>query len=264
MSSFTPHAFIEAGAFLSSCAPHLLATRDVSANLAIASAYTLADKPKDTNDKSVWFGVSSSPTINETKELVTLSVAGTWPCVLASSVSPSVIDTTSAMEALVKALDDHNVPTRRVSTVVGPRALADPFVKAWSAARDIQRKEKPLMHFYLTYVTPELLKPAIRESVSGLEVRLGVEADAAAAGPIIHKFTALGSHPLTEEAALASVKNEIAGGGLYVASLDGTLVGVTCAIRSSPGVRAISRVYTQENVRGKGIAEAMVRYTCQR
>lgn len=254
--------------FLDACASSLLATREVAANLALASTYALAaERPSQECEDNIWLSITAPDEPDVPKLVLTLSIVGKlFPAALASSLdphnlAPSVLE--EATTALASAVDAIGLPTARLTAVVGPRALADPFVDAWAALRGLKRNPKPLLHMYLSFVTSATLRAPIREPTN-MHVGLAQLQDLDEISRMCHAFAARGSHPMTEQMAASHAKSLIDGGQLYACTVDGELLGITAATRPTPGVRAISKVWTNEVARGKGIAEAMVREVCKR
>lgn len=254
--------------FLAACAASLLATRDVAANFALGSTYALLTEGHSQEcEDNTWVAVTGAGGQAESKLVFTLCVVGrSSPVVLASSVDPFQLSRGALEKAtttIAVALDATGLPNARLTSVVGPRALADPFVDAWARLRGLKRNPMPILHKYTSFVTPATLRPPVR-AATNMHVRIAQAQDLDATSRMYWKFTALSPHPITEEMAREQVKSLVASGRLYACELEGMLVGMAIVSRVTPGVHAIGRVWTNEDARRKGVAEVMVREMCKR
>lgn len=251
--------------FLDACGSSLLATRDAPANLPLASTFRLAsERPGQDSDDSTWISLTMTRK-DGSSALFAITAVGVYPCVLASSVDPAQLELAERVEAMGKLATELRtaglLPTR-VSALVGPRVLAEPFADAWAELNGIGRKEQPLLHMFLSFVTPDTLRPFTKE-ISGVVVGPAQESNVDELGRMFEAFTAGRSHPMSKEAARGYAATLVQSGQLVSGLVNGRLAGLTTATRPSPGVRAISTVWTDEFARGKGLAEAMVREACR-
>jgi hypothetical protein len=254
--TFTTQTYATAQEFLDACAPALEETRATNANLPISTSYVAAKSDTPSTTKEWWISVSSpSPSDPAKTALFTLTVLGTFPGGIASSVDPKSLTPEfikAAMQALVSAADAEELPVPRLSSVTAPRALAEPFSDAWASAHNLKPLEKPLVTFYHALATKDTLRPPVRpklDNVTTGKVRMD-ELDIA--GEMLVRF----SYELPRQWSLESAKKfaaaKIEEGALYAARVDGELKSIAALTRPTPGVKAIAQVFTDENTRGKG------------
>jgi hypothetical protein len=253
--------------FLDACASVLMATRTVSANLPLSSAFALRDGAIPPSPSDLWLAarMKSDDALNGEATIV-LTLVNVFPGVLASSTDPALLSPTivaDAMAEIVRTLDSEAVAVDRVYSVAGPAALSNAFAGAWEAAHGVQRRPDPLMHMYLSYVTRETLRPPTRAPPPGTEVgSLGLE-DLEVAAKMNQRFGETTPHRLDDAAALEQTRGLIGRGEMFGVRVAGALRAIAIAKISMPGVRSVGKVWTDEDVRGRGLAEVVVREACK-
>ncbi|KAH9917705.1 uncharacterized protein B0H18DRAFT_1033474 [Fomitopsis serialis] len=260
--NFTVQALRSASDFLVACAPALIATRSISANFALTTTYALAERPAELDVSAVtedlWFSARSAGDDDPSDH------AGR----LASSVDPRTLPTShidAAMRQLVQAAEDANVPGTRIFGVIGPKALCEPFASVWGSVYGL--RPKLVMDFALAHVTRSTLRRPIRSLAPNVKFDICSPADLDVAAAMCecatHPMDEPVPPPLDAAAARAHAKKLIDGRCLYGARVDGALRSLVSITRETPGVRAVSKAYTDPEVRGQGIAEALVRYALE-
>jgi hypothetical protein len=259
-------------------APALTRTRAAAANLALAGAAAvvkaLPAEPSPTHT-NLWIAVSPAPPAPTASEdqaapselLFLLSVVGPFPGVLSCSEDPLALDPSLLMDsahALVDAARGAGVTPQRLTAVVGPVKLLDSFMSAWGAAHGLVRAAKPLMHFYLAHVEPETLRPPTRPAPADVEVGLCTAADVDVAEVMCERFTALTAHPLDAVAARRHAQALVDSHSLFGACVGGELRCIVAVMRPTPGVKAVSKVWSDPEARGRGLAELVVRHAVAR
>jgi hypothetical protein len=268
--TFTAQTFSTAREFIDACAAPLLETRPTHANLALATSYDIAKEEASSTSsdtKHWWLAVSPTSHDSTPKLLFTLAVLKTYPGVLACSVDPKslsseVID--GAMQALVSAANAASLPPTRLSSINGPKALGDPFADNWAASHNLTRMQKPIMHIYHSFVSTGTLRPAVRPKVANVTLGKVTIEELDVAGDMLVKFTLGKPHEWDFAAARRVAEGIINSGGMFGVWVDGNLKGYVAVTRPTPGVKAISQVFTYEDARGKGLAELVVREACER
>jgi predicted GNAT family acetyltransferase len=268
--TFTPQAFSTAQAFLDACAPALLATRPAPANLAVASSYPIAAEEATSGPSPIkqwWLSVTSNADDASSSVLFAFVVLKTYPGVLACSADPKSLseDTLrAAMQAMVEAAKSAELPHTRLTSVIGPKVLSAPFASAWAASHNLTVKEKPLMHMYQSTVTKSLLRPPVRPKLDNVTVGRITMDDLDIATDMLVTFTQATAHAWGRDFARTMAEQNIKDGTLFGAHVDGKLKAIAAFMRPTPGVKAISQVYTAEDARGQGLAELVVREGCER
>lgn len=154
----------------------------------------------------------------------------------------------------------------RAFGVIGPKALSVTFADAWAATYGLPTE--PVMYFAMTHVTRTTLRPSTRALPVNVVLGLCTPADLDIAADMCERAT----HPMDEpvppplDAAAARLQANklIEGQHLYGAWVDGVLRTLVSITRETPLVRAVSKVYTAPEVRGQGLAEALVRHAIAR
>jgi hypothetical protein len=261
--TFTTQMFSTPQDFLEACAPALEETRAPNANFPIAPSYAAAKSDALSTTKQWWLAVSSpSPCLAGKIALFTFTVVGTLPGCLASSLDPKTLTPEyikTAMEALVSAANEAELPASRLTSVCGPSALGLPFADAWGSAHNLKPLEKPIVVVYHSYVTKDTLRPPLRltpNNVTTGKVRMD-ELDVA--GNMLVRFGANPLRPWSLEGAKEFAAAKIEEEALYGARVDGELKAIATVTRPTPSVKAIEKVSTVENSRGKGLAEIVTR-----
>jgi hypothetical protein len=261
---FTSQRFSGPRDFLAANADALLETRALSANLPLNGAYKAVTEGLAVDPNHIWLAVYT--TLPDGRHLVFGCIVGGLPlAALVSSIDPNRLGEdvlASGMDALAATLDETDAPTSRFATALGPRSLVEPFVRSFSAQRALTVSNKLHFHMYLSAVTPRTLKAATRV-IDGLDIFLGEQSDVEAVARMWHALSALGPHPSPLEYARTQARQHIGEGCLWVGMHDGRVACFVASSRPTPGMRAISSVYTDERARGKGIAEAVIREACK-
>jgi hypothetical protein len=266
LPTFTTQTFSTAQEYLDACAPALEETRATSANLHIASAYTAAKAGPNPDDPRQWWLAVSAPS-NAGNALFTLTVLGTLPGGLCSSVDPKRLGTDyvkAAMQALADLAQAEGLLVSRLFSVCAPRALAAPFVDAWAAMHNLTPRAEPVMHMYHSRVTKNTLRPPIRPKVSDVRINMATMDDLDAVADMLVLF----SHELPSSWDIDHAKKfaawKIEEGVLFTARVSGELKAIAATARPTPGVKAVSQVFTDPACRGKGLAELITREVVDR
>jgi hypothetical protein len=262
--TFTIQTFSTAQEFLDTCTPALEETRATNANFPIAPSYTAAaNSDASSKTKQWWLAVSSPSPCDAGKiALFTFTILGTLPGGLASSLDPKTLSPeyiNSAMQALVSAANAAELPVQRLHSISGPRALAEPFVDAWAGAHDLNPLSTPLMYSYHTFVTKDTLRPPVRPSVDNVTSGKVRTDELDIAGDMLVRFSADYPRPWSLEFAKEYAATKIEEEALYAARVDGQLKALATITRPTPSVKALAQVFTDENTRGKGLAEVVTR-----
>jgi hypothetical protein len=268
-SGFVSRRYKTAKEYIDNCAPSLIKTRPTQANLALASPYASIKTPTPSDIEEWWISLSpdsTSQSVHDADVLFTFTVMGTWPGVLACSVDPKDLPVEylkDAMRAMVHAAREANLSASRLYSICAPTSLGNPFADVWAEVHKLTRKTTPIMHMHHSFVTKETLRPAVRPKVDGVDLGSVTEEEIGTAAALIADFTRDSPHPTSLETALKSVERYVKDGEIYRALVDGHMKAYVVITRWSPGVKAIANVYTSPDTRGKGLAEALVRYTVE-
>jgi ribosomal protein S18 acetylase RimI-like enzyme len=199
--------------------------------------------------------------------LFILSLLSPWPGVLGSSVEPHELDRAILLDAistLVNAAIGAGVTPQRLTSIIGPKVLVDPFMDAWDTAASVKRSPKPVLHMYLAHVERATLRPPTRASPADVTLGQCTLEDLDVVAVMCERFAATTPHPLDTRVAFAHAKMILEAKQLYGARINGQLRCIVCVTRPTPGNMAISKVWTEPEARGKGLAEALVRYAVER
>jgi hypothetical protein len=266
-TSLTVTRYPTATAFLEACAPALLATRAGSANMSLASSYAFSKSEARSEPSSVetlWLSVTLPSAPGAVPSIVSLAVIGTQSGTLSSSYDPRILSTdvvADALRALVEAASSTSFSLR---SIVGPRILSEPFASLWASKHELHVLDKPLMNMFLDTIFRSDLLPSSRPIPENVVLERAASTDVDSATEMLRQFSSPGCRPLDEAAARKSIQRFIEFGHLYVARVDGNAKALVAASRHVPGVRAVTKVWTDEDARGMGLAEMLVRYTCER
>ncbi|KZT64086.1 acyl-CoA N-acyltransferase [Daedalea quercina L-15889] len=269
------YRFRSASAFLDACESALLETRSISANFALTTTYAVAKQHSNSelpaSEHDYWFSafLAGSDWAHNVAPVIALALVGGHAGRLASSIDTKDIPPphiAHAVHQLVQAAKEENVPGSRIFGVIGPKALCEPFADAWGSAYGLQ--PRLVMDFSLTHVTQSTLRPPTCALGANVTLGLCTPADLDVAAAMCERAT----HPMDEPvpppldaaSAFSHAKSLIEGGHLYGARIDGILRSLVSITRETPGVRAVSKVYTDSKARGQGLAEALVQYAIGR
>ncbi|KAH9840551.1 uncharacterized protein C8Q71DRAFT_412599 [Rhodofomes roseus] len=274
-ADFAIRTYRSANDFLVACAPALVATRSISANFALTTTYALEEHRNEQgmsgSGDDFWISaiLCCDDCPHDARPLFALAIIGNHAGRLASSVDLKGLPparVSDAMHQLFLAAREANVAGTRIFGIMGPKALCEPFADAWGSAYGL--RPKLIMDFALTHVTRTTLRPSTLSLASNVTLGLCSPADLGVAAAMSERAT----HPMDEPvpppldaaAAYVHAKKLIDGRHLYGARVDGVLRSIVSITRETPGVRAVSKAYTDPLVRGLGLAEALVRYALQR
>jgi hypothetical protein len=258
-----------APAFLQACAPTLLnATRTASATLPLSSSFALRDGEIFPSPGDIWL---AAPAENANRTgppaTIVLVLVGVFPGVLTASEDPSSLKAegiSQVMSAFVRALDDEAVSVGRIYSIIGPVLLSNAFASAWEATRGIRRRPKPFMHMYHTSLTPASIQPSARAPPPGTKIACLGSSDVEAATKMNQRFQATTPHRLDDAAALVQTQELILREQMFGAHVDGVLRSIAVMKGTIPGVRGLTKVWTDEAARGQGLAELVLREACER
>ncbi|EIN13944.1 hypothetical protein PUNSTDRAFT_117576 [Punctularia strigosozonata HHB-11173 SS5] len=174
------------------------------------------------------------------------------------------------MDTLVSALSVE-VPTERVFSVFGPRAVTISFVEYWTEKTGVELDNEP-EYYRATFssCTRATFKPRSLTVDPHLrfELRPAVAADAEAVAELCFLF-AEDSEPfvLTREEGFAEAVEYIRNQQIWVHEIseDGgqsAIASIVAVTRSSDKVAAITKVYTNPEWRSRRCAERLVRHVC--
>jgi ribosomal protein S18 acetylase RimI-like enzyme len=293
--SFITRQYTLASDFLSACAASLIKTRAAAGNLPLASSYALA-APGASPDKfgpaedNIWISIissgsglsstvagqpvqefESSSSDSRTNYAFALIIVGPFPGVLLSSHNPSSVPSTILTEVtsvIISKLKELKIPPTRLQSIFGPSLLTAPFSTSWATLHSMTVKPKPLLDAQLCILSRSTLTSPTRPLPNGVTLGKAVIEELDLLARMYHDFTNIGPHPSDLPASRTRVEGMVKGGQLIVArqslGLDGiaTPQAIVAIIRSTPGVKAISMVWTEPVARGTGLAEALVRHVC--
>jgi hypothetical protein len=282
-SAYTVVKHDRAQSFLQACEAALLRTRPTQANVTLTNAKHVAATEATLTPSTPSASVNTKPllyTITIDHPILLQSSSDAFPlvfalsrsnaqsAVLASSASPSELTpevVKGTMNAFVGACLSDGLSGTQLLSTFGPRALVDAFAHAWVEANKLTLKDNPLMHMYNTYVTKETLRPSVRPQVdSNVTLRkVKIEELEVAAELLLQFYFETGRCTHTLEIAMSAAKQFIDDEEMFGVWVNGALKGFSVATRPTPGVMAIAHVYTDPDTRGKGLAEIIVRYTCE-
>jgi ABC-type amino acid transport substrate-binding protein len=259
-------------------APALTRTRAAAANLALTGAAAVVKAPPaepSPTHPNLWIAVSPAPpasTASEDKAAISgplflLSVVKTFAGVLSCSEDPLSLDPSLLMDAaraLADAARGAGVTPQRLTAVIGPVKLLDPFMSVWGAEHGLVRAAKPLLHMYLAHVEPETLRPPTRPAPADVEVGLCTAADVDVARVMCERFSARLPRPLDATTARAHAQALVDSRSLFGARVGGELRCIVAVMRPTPGVKAVSMVWSDPEARGHGLAELVVRHAVTR
>ncbi|KAJ7651673.1 acyl-CoA N-acyltransferase [Mycena polygramma] len=160
-----------------------------------------------------------------------------------------------------RACSTHIAP-ERVFSVFGTSNLATTFAHAWAGLTGFPVNPKPLYNAYFAVCTPHTLK----NSASGNNcfARRATMHDIEAAARLCQDFANSSEYPLGIEEATAEARELIEKGLLWVGTMDGEIATVCAVTRTSLNVSAITKVYTLQDKRRNGLAQALVQEVTQR
>lgn len=277
-SEWTVKTWHTAGTFLDACGQELMKRRSISANFALTTSFELVSQQdsgqKDevrVDSRDIWLSASTTNADrpHDTVPVYAIAIVGKHAGRLASSIDPVELppsQVADAMRLLVDAVNDAGVPGSRIFGVIGPKALCVPFADAWAATYGLQ--PKPVIDFAIAHVTRATLRPSSRALPENVTLGLCTLADLDVAAEMCERAT----HPMDEPvpppldaaAARAHAKKLIEGKHLYGAWVDGVLRTLVSITRETPLVRAVSKVYTAPEARGRGLAEDLVRFAIEK
>jgi hypothetical protein len=195
--------------------------------------------------------------------------------VLACSHNPSLFQFSSSLlvdvaSALANKLGDLKVPPARLRYIFGPSLITTPFAAIWASLHSLTVKPKPLLEAHLAIISRPTLTWASHLPPEGVKFGKAAKEELDTLTGMYHDFLQSGPHPSDLFAARTWVESMVQTEHLFVARQNSTseienvstvkaMVGI---VRSTPGVKAISLVWTEPAVLSSGLAEAFVRYTC--
>jgi hypothetical protein len=271
---------VTARSYLDACEAALLETRPTQSNLAILSARYMVAAESATTDpapapanKAFLYTITldqatlPSPS-SEFPIVLTLTHVYPYPAALGSSVDPSIISPgiiNGAMKAFADALVSDGLSATRLPSATGPRLLADAFANAWATLHNLEHRDEPILHMYNTYVTKETLRPPVRPNTDNSIIlgKVKMEELDVAANLLLKFYIEVLPRNHSIEAATGAAKRYISAGEMIGIWVNGALKGVSVLARPTPGVMAVGHVFTDPETRGKGLAELVVRYSCE-
>jgi GNAT superfamily N-acetyltransferase len=265
-SAFVSRRYTTAKEFIDNCASSLIKTRATQANHPLAAPYDRLRTPSGTSEEWLISIVpeSSGVSMHSPDIIFTLTVMDIHPGFLACSIDPKDLPKvfiTTAMQALVHAAIEANLSPSRLSSVLAPTSLGYPFADEWAAMHHITRKETPILHLAQSYITRDTMRPGVKPDLENFDLDYVTEEETESAAVLIVEFTRTSPRSLNWEAALKLAKALIKDRELTRATIDGKMLAYVKIARRTPGVKAIANVYTKPEARGKGLAEALVRFT---
>jgi hypothetical protein len=268
-SAFVSRRYATAKEFIDNCASSLIKTRATQANHPLAAPYARLRTPSPSPDTSEEWFISIIPEslggdVHSPDILFTLTVMDIHPGVLACSIDPKELPKVyieTAMQALVYVAIGASLSPSRLTSILAPTSLGYPFADAWAELHHITRKETPIMHMAQSYITRDTIRPVVRPNLENLDLDYVTEEETNTAAALIVEFTRTSPRSLNWEAALKSAKALIKDKELTRATIHGKMLAYVKITRRTPGVKAIANVYTKPEARGKGLAEALVRFT---
>jgi hypothetical protein len=264
---FTSQSFSSAQEFLDACAPALEKTRAAIANMPIAPSYAAAKAGNNPTTPKQWWIAVSAPHEGGTA-LFTLTVLGTFPGGLASSVDPKILESeylNAAMDTLAGAAKAADLPVSRMISTSGPRLLAEAFAEAWGAANGLKPKQEPLMRMNLAVLTKDTLQPPVRLKPDNVTLDMVGMGDLEAASQMLVNYSrdAL-PRRWTLESAKEMARAKIEEGAFFGARINGELKAFAMMTRPMPTVKAIAQVFTDADARGQGLADLVTREAVNR
>jgi hypothetical protein len=269
-----------ARSYLDVCEAALLKTRPTQANLPILSARQMAvaesttTTPAAATDNKAFFytitlrQAALRSSSDDSPIVLTLAHVYPYPAVLGSSLDPSIFSPDiikGALKAFADALVSDGLSATRLPCTTGPRLLVDAFADAWAKMHNLEHRDKPILHMYNTYVTKETLRPPVRPNTDN-SISLGkikMEELNIAANLLLKFFIEALPRNHNIEAATGAAKRYISAGEMFGIWVNGALKGLSVLTRPTPGVMAVAHVFTDPETRGKGLAELVVRYSCE-
>jgi ribosomal protein S18 acetylase RimI-like enzyme len=292
--AFTTQQYTRASDFLAACATSLRATRAAAANLPLASSYALVEEGASPDmfgpaDDNIWLSVTSKSasknleledtSSDSTEHLFTFMLIGPFPGVFACSHDPSLLPSsllTGVTSAFVHRLEDLKVPAARLQSVFGPTLLTRPFATYWAALHSLTVKPEPVLDAHLAIISRNTLTSPTRPLQERITLGKATIDELDIIARMNRDFAQVASpHPLDMPAARKQAEYMIKKGQLFVARLSSEaeddnenikqaaqVQAVVAVVPKTPGIKSVSIVWTELAVRGMGLAEALVRYSC--
>jgi hypothetical protein len=263
--AFTIQTFASAQEFLDACAPVLEETRAANANMPIASSYVAANAGVSPTASKNWWIAASAP-YNTGSALFVFTLVGPFAG-LAASVDPKLLDTEyidAAMHAIAHAAKAADLPVARMVSINGPRPLSSSFNEAWGAANGLKPKQEPVLLMNLAVLTKETLQPPVRAKPDNVTLDMVGMDDLETAGRMLVSYSEALPRCWTLENAKKMAHAKIEEGAFFAARVDGELKAFAMTTRPMPTVKAIAQVFTDEDARGKGLADLITREAVNR
>jgi ribosomal protein S18 acetylase RimI-like enzyme len=200
-----------------------------------------------------------------------LIIIGPFPGVILSSHDPSSISShvlSDVISIIINKLEDLNTPPTRLQSIFGPTLLTTPFAISWATLHSITVKPKPILEAQLSTLSRATLTSSIRRLPEGTTLGKATTEELNILARMYYDFMQVSPHPMDLATSRARAEAMIQNGQLFVAreSLGPNDIAIPRAIvavvRSTPGVKAISHVWTEPAARGIGLAEVLVRHVC--